>query len=181
MGGSTPLLIGKFEAEGIKSGKASLVLCGPAYVRRIGHQAGKRRYGPTRGRFAFSGRLHRRPVASDSATRLARIGLDLVKPRPKPCRAQRESVGQQRPSSTIPSYGWSGTETRICPARACPRLQSPQPSEGYGYWRFGVRGRPRGPSGSPRLIFDFLPRRCIWSEPAGRFGDMVSVRASGAR
>jgi len=31
----------------------------------------------------------------------------------------------------------------------------------------------RRPDGRPRLAFEFLPRRCTWSEPAGRFAHIV--------
>jgi len=87
----------------------------------------------------------------------------------RPAYGRRQSNGRPhrtthvwtRISSTIPFYGWFGTEARISLALARPRINRRRGPEGYGCGRFGVRGRLRGASGSPHSTFDLLPRRSM--------------------
>src|SRR5580698_9424957 len=46
--------------------------------------------------------------------------------------------------------------------------------QGHGCGRFSVRGRLRGPSGSPHVTFKLLPRRPTWLEAAGHFGNILN-------
>jgi hypothetical protein len=63
------------------------------------------------------------------------------------------------------------------PRAGAPQAQSPGASEGYGCGRYGVRGRLRGPSGSPR--FRVLPPAVPvlgWRRPLRTYRGMRRIR-----